>query len=72
MDAAVPPVSGGALIVGEVIVAETVVVGDVGRTVAIGDEEDGVGDRVAKGDVAEQRTPGAEAGDVGVTDVVGR
>ena len=72
MDAAVPPVTGGALIVGEVVVAETVVVGDVGRAVTIWDEESGVGDRVAKGDVTKQRTPGAQAGDVGVADVVGR
>ena len=71
MDAAVPPVAGGAFIVGEVIVAETVVVGDIGRAVTVRDEEGGVGDRVAKGDVTEQRTPGAQAGDVGVADVVG-
>ena len=72
MDAAVPPVAGGALIVCEVVVAETVVVEDVGRAIAEGDEEDRVGDRVAKGDVTEQQTPGAEAGDVGIADVVGR
>ena len=72
MDAAVPPVAGGALIVGEVVVAEAVVWGgDVGRAGAVGDQKDGVGDRVKKGDVAEERTPGAEAGDVGVADVVG-
>ena len=53
MDAAVPPVAGGALIMGEIVVAEAVVMGDVGRAVAIRDEEGGVGDRVTSGDVAE-------------------